>query len=343
MTLLWKNTLILLLLSVVLTHAINVQIVLQNGYEGYNGCEDATIAYSGMVPTPENYEIWGEPDLNYDSIPYLHANFCPPCSDFYIQSVINFNIPDSLSSETTLKSATLELKIAEAGIYVPQNRCILYPLTKPWKENEVTFNSADKDTPWEYSFTSFAGKSVIGGGNIDTAFRVTSSEHTIKDTWVAFDVTEIIKETLNKPEKFHGFLVAEGLVFEGMQAGKDHGYDTAGSFNNMRFYYSSEYETVENRPKLTLEFEGDAIIQSNYLALQTFSAIRGSNYLRIENNSENNYSVDLFEIKGRIVQNIENVSAMQSVTINTSHLAKGVYILHVYNEMEVHSQSIVIE
>lgn len=145
------------------------------------------------------------------------------------------------------------------------------------------------------------------------------------------------------PDKFHGFLVAEGIVVAGTHAGDDHEYDTAGSYNNMRYYYASEHETKENRPKLTIDFDGDAVILSNAQALQKFSAISGSNYLRVENSSENNYSLRLFDMKGRMIKQLEKVNAMQSVTINTTNFAKGVYTLNAISEKGALSRRIVIK
>lgn len=66
-----------LVLSGALASVFGGEVVLQNGVNGYNGCADATISHGGSIPIPDNNEIWGAPDVNFDSLPYLHANFCP--------------------------------------------------------------------------------------------------------------------------------------------------------------------------------------------------------------------------------------------------------------------------
>lgn len=64
-------------LSAALSGTMATEIILQNGQNDYNGCTDATISFSGPIPVPGNDTIWGWKETNFDSLTYLHANFCP--------------------------------------------------------------------------------------------------------------------------------------------------------------------------------------------------------------------------------------------------------------------------
>lgn len=238
-------------------------------------------------------------------------------------------MPKAISQRASIKSAKLELKIAGVQQLLPGNKSILYPVTKSWNEDEVTYGVAKKETPWDYKIKGLWGSEIIGGGDIDKDFRVTSTDHLLKDTWVEFDVTAILKEMVASPDKYDGFLVAEGLVKNGddISDGGEHEYDTSGSYNNPRYYYSSEFETKESRPKLTIDYDGDAVINNAMQKTQKFSVIADNSSLRFTNDTKEQLALRLYDLKGRTVKEFDMISAGESFRASTAGLAQGVYTL----------------
>lgn len=76
--------------SALVSGVFGAEFVLQNGANGYNGCEDATILSSTVFAAmnTEHYKkeysdsefddmIKGDANRNFDNMPFLYVNFCP--------------------------------------------------------------------------------------------------------------------------------------------------------------------------------------------------------------------------------------------------------------------------
>lgn len=235
-----------------------------------------------------------------------------------------------MSQNATIKEATLELKMATSPgyIFMPENKLIMYPITQKWKENEVSLLNASDGASWEgYSFTGLMTdyKNI----DIDTDKRITSSDNDEAGSWVAFDVTEIVQEMLKDPDKYDGFLFAEGLIKEGdnLQEGGSHEYDTANSYNNPRYFYASEHQNEEDRPKLTITFEGEAVLHQQQVAPQALGVVVDNHSIHIMNNAKGDLQFALYDMRGRQLVEARHIKAGLTVTLPLGTYAKGVYTL----------------
>lgn len=246
-----------------------------------------------------------------------------------------------MSRDVKVNKATLELKLAYLSSIAPNNKSLLYPLTTKWKASEVTFANADQDTPWGYDFTGIFGSDITGGGDFDRDYKVTSSNHMMKDSWITFDVTDIVKEMVKSPDKFHGFVIAEAFITKNGKA-EDKDYDDAGSYNNHRYYYSSDNEEKGNRPRLKLDITPDAVIQQKIQSKKSVLVSSTAKALTLSNNRETELSLELFSIQGRVVSSM-TLHAGQSETLNTTNFAKGIYLLKISNQSDTQTQHVVIK
>lgn len=73
-----KKRFIAVLLAVALMcPVVGEGTVLQQGVNGYEGCQDAFVSHNGFIDLGDNKFIMAENSVNYDTVPVLAANFCP--------------------------------------------------------------------------------------------------------------------------------------------------------------------------------------------------------------------------------------------------------------------------
>lgn len=246
-----------------------------------------------------------------------------------------------MSRSVKINKATLELKLAFLGGMMPNNKSILYPLTTEWKEKEVTYSDADKETTWGYDFNGIFGTDITGGGDFDTNYRITSSDHLMKDSWITFDVTDIVKEMLQSPEKYKGFIIGEGFISKNGKA-ENHDYDTAGSYNNMRYYYSSEFEEKNNRPRLKLDITPASVLKQKAKTNHAVVISSTDNAITLYNRRKETLYLKLFSIQGQTISTI-TLRARQSKTLNTTNYANGVYLLKYNDKSGSQTKHVVIQ
>lgn len=162
-------------------------------------------------------------------------------------------IPD----DANVEEAVLELFFVGGDIAVAgkPNVCSLFTVTREWVESEVTWNDADAGTKWEMLDldTKFFNPdlndtvSSPGGGDYDPA-SVTVAEYAALNTWEEYDVTEIIREVIDKQDQFHGFIIKQFL--DPREKNRS---------NQGKAYYSSEYDELDKRPKLTITYTSSGI------------------------------------------------------------------------------------
>lgn len=253
-----------------------------------------------------------------------------------------------MSRGAKVNKATLELNLTFKAGSSPKDKVVLYPLTTPWKEKEVTFTNASDDTQWDHGFTGIFGGDISGGGDINTDYRVVSSRHKSINDWVTFDVTEIVKEMVKNPDTFHGFVIGEGFIPDKGKVLNDDGdpnypvFDTAGSYNKKRYYYSSDYEEREQRPRLRLDITPDAILHQSLKANEAISIFNKENALTLFNGRDSELRIQLFTVQGRAVSSI-TLRAGQSETLQTTNFAKGVYLLKISDRSGTRTKHIVIK
>lgn len=79
-----KKVVLPLALSALCTFGVAGEVVLQNGLDGYSGCEDASLFNSTVVMAFDEADyaendgyLMGDATKNFDHIPFLSAYFCP--------------------------------------------------------------------------------------------------------------------------------------------------------------------------------------------------------------------------------------------------------------------------
>lgn len=228
------------------------------------------------------------------------------------------------------------------GQLVPDNRILLYPVTRKWNEKEVTYLSEKTEgESWGYSFVGWHNTELTVGTAFDTSIRVLSSSHMLADSWVEFDVTEILKAQVENGKEYYGFVIAEGFVKEGDDiSAQDYeykDYDMEKSYNNLRTYYSSEAEEVDNRPRLTIDYE--TAIVNTAIAQQSGMQIQVSlDAIELHNFGSGTAFVRIYTPQGKEVLSPGALSPQKGMKFRTDVLAKGVYFLKVssVNEQKVH-------
>ncbi len=219
----------LLLLFWFVSTLIADTIVLQNGLEGYDGCNDS---YIYVNRSSSNYGSLDSLSAKYDMI-YYGGGF----TIYRKRVVIRFDL-SSIPEHTEITNATLSL-YAYSDDYPEQNRlrdCSnkkndkgndtkeLYKLTSCWIDTLVTWRS-----PWEKN----------GGDFVEFAL-IDSNDNSEVQVWENFDVTSTVKSHALCPAENFGFIIKFRRR----------------SRCNVN-YYSSEHSDQEKRPKLAVTFKQD--------------------------------------------------------------------------------------
>lgn len=182
----------------------------------------------------------------------------------------------------------MSLYIAETFILEEPQICSLHTINNYWKEMEVTWNDAMKDTPWEmypasHNDDTFALKN---GGDIDIDPVDTPLSKGVNE-WQEYDVTSAIKDFIENPENNNGFMIRSS------------------SEQQPHIYFSSEHEDKSKRPKLT--FKISTPIKKQTTNKKTGINIRSlNNAVEITTPFKNSYSIKIFSLNGKKVVNFRN-------------------------------------
>lgn len=335
----------ILLLWVLTTLSFSQKVVLQQGLNGYEGCKDAIVSHDGVYSIENPDFLWMKNTDNYGNLPYLSAHFCPSCGDMFTQSVIEFDIPEGVF-DASVKSAVVKLKLTHIDQLLPHNKSLIYPITTEWIEDEISYLKPFREAEsWGYSFTS-GGITVRSGCDFNRDFKVLSSDHLLKDSWVEFDVTDIVNAQLRGEKTFYGFVIAEGFVKEGaVYSGhpEEGQLDTIGSFNNAKYYYSSEHDSISFRPKLEITYDDVSVVQNmNTIAVQNALQFN-NNQLHITNIYAAKATVLIYGIDGKVVSEVGDIAPKDTLHYSVAGLAKGVYVVMVQSGAGKFAQKIVIQ
>ena len=188
--------------------------VLQQDSEGYGG-------------TTDTYITQADPNANFDSPPKpprLHVK-----GDGSYVSLLRFELPEQLRGRIIV-SATLELLTRYRD--KPLSSVVgVYPLLKPWLEDQATWVNATQSEPW----------TLPGIWPADCELTpVDEQELTDAGLWTKFNVTQLVDEWLANPGNNNGMLLRSG------------------SSGSVVFHFSSSEDNVlAYRPKLVIAHAGE--------------------------------------------------------------------------------------
>jgi len=196
--------------------AIADEKILQNGLNGYAGCDDAYIATN----------TWGTivgffSNQNYGTATELKVSRESCCSFPTARAVIRFDL-SSIPQNASIQQATLCLHVFDNNVQLgtkgtPNNSAkSLYQITEPWQENTVNWIH-------QPAFDSTA---------------IASNTNTKTGVWEEYDVTSIIKNNIQNKSNNYGFMIK---------------FPSETEFRGARIY-SSECSNVELRPKLIISY-----------------------------------------------------------------------------------------
>ncbi len=251
--------------------------------------------------------------------------------------VIDFDlslIPEDAEIEEALYS--MFFFYGDAAVTGRPNVCSLFTIEKEWIDTEVTWNNADKDTKWEnldfdtkfYNADIDDTVSSPGGGDYATPC-IAVVEYAESNTWEEYDITEVIKDVLENGKPFYGFLTKQFICPRG-----------SNYTNNGRVYHSSDYNTVEKRPKLTVTYTSTGInTQFPDKAGQRIQFLRGATHMTVVVPWNNSYDLTFFNSKGEMLFFIKGCNNRR-IDIPAGYLSNGLYIVNISNKTGVISKQI---
>lgn len=164
--------------------------------------------------------------------------------------------------------------------------CSLHTINIEWDESEVTWQQADSTTSWlmvpqTLNDDTFA---LLSAGDIDIDPIATTMSDTV-GFWQHWNVTETVKRFIANPDTNHGFMVRTSAELQ------------------PHYYYSSEHDSIDVRPKLTFYMNGVANLKEskNKNYLDNMMILLKNNNLIFEFNENSNFKIELFNSKGQML------------------------------------------
>lgn len=185
--------------------------------------------------------------------------------------------------------------------------CSLHTINIEWNEAEVTWLQADSNTSWlmvpqTMNDDTFALKSA---GDIDIDPIATTMSDTV-GFWQHWNVTETIKRFIENPDTNHGLMVRTSAELQ------------------PHYYYSSEHDSVELRPKLTFYMNGVSNLiedkNKKYLDNMMISVKNQNLIFKFDKYSDS--KIELFNSKGQILL-IKSLLGIKKFHYNLADLPNG--------------------
>ncbi len=237
--------------------------------------------------------------------------------------VIDFDL-SPIPEDADIEEATFSMFFFYGDIAIEgrPNVCSLFTISKQWVDIEVTWNNADKDTKWEMldPDTKFYNPdiddtvSTPGGGDYNTSC-VAVADYAESNTFEHYDVTEAIKDAVEKAKPFYGFLTKQFLC------PKESNYT-----NNGRVYRSSEYGELDQRPKLTVTYTSTGInSQISNKTEHSVQFIRRGNKITVFVPGTKTYALTFFNLKGKELLSLKSCNTRRT-EIPAKYLSCGLNI-----------------
>ncbi len=216
------------------------------------------------------------------------------------------------------------------------NVCTLYTISKEWNEEEITWDNASKDVKWENidPDTKFFHPDSLdtiftkGGCDFDTLGKVVAP-YVPKNQWENYDVTDIIKRKIKDQNSFYGFMIKQYVCPKIESTHKV-------LMNLGRSYKSSEVDSIELRPKLTITYNSTAINDNNYYQgnlIKEIAIKKSEKWISFYSPLKTNYWVLLFNLKGEKVFSYQGFGK-KWITLSSQTISQGIYFLHIHTKNE---------
>ena len=156
-------------------------IVLQQGVDGYAGCDDTSI-------------LQWEPTTNFGSDGWLKVR-----SGGWESALIRFDLAP-LGPNPHIEEATLSLYVVSRS---NENTMTtrLYQLLRPWSESQATWQEASAGVAW-----AVGGATGVGVDRSGTALHTTALDATLQ--WLSWDITGLVAQWAADPAGNYGLIFA---------------------------------------------------------------------------------------------------------------------------------------
>lgn len=175
----------------------------------------------------------------------------------------------------------------------------MHLISDQWNVNEITWEKRTNGDSWNEN-----------GGDVVSGYSA-KSEAAGFGKWEEYDVTEMVKKLLSGDVENHGFLLE---TWEENAVG--------------RTYASSDDPTAEDRPKLTVVYDGVGITKSNIANnIRSLAISVSENTIKFKPHFSGGYNISIISPSGKAIskRSVNN----GNYSMNVSNFAKGVYILSV--------------
>lgn len=351
---------ILLLVSILLSQAFTFQ----EGVNGYDGCQDAVIAL-----LPDEYHFMGySKDTSLSSVVkekkvnIAETNFGNKqvlgvldefgCKDYdgYIHSLISFeglgNHLQKIFGEATL-TLSVDDSFDHSDISYPDSPIYISLVTTEWNEEEVTYKSASKNTPWNNIHMSreWGSDSIYGGGDISLEQSVSLPVNEIVGGKAIFDIMPLIEIMQSTPEKYQGFMLYSNRAPSyNLGENTDTTLDCEGLISEGVSFASSEHPDLSKRPKLSIIVDDDLPNQSskNIHKNHEISIQVNATSLSLRNETDAQQEVHFYNLLGKEVLRPILLNTGANVTLNNSDLPSGCILIKTVTGNRTNTSKIVI-
>lgn len=286
-----------------LTFAESKNITLQNGLNGYDGCEDSFVESIGK---------------KNDTVPRGDEDFLKIAEWFswnfsFARVALIFDLPEDLSG-ATIEQAKLSLRIQDFSRV--GKIMTAFRLTQSWSEAELVWDYPSNDVSWEVPFDVPQSPlevtdSMHPGGMISLEDTVRIPDGGMGN-WEDYDITAIVQKIANGEENYGFLLKADDMM--GLTEKK---------------YYSSEYSDLTLSPKLELTYEptsnpiADGV---NKIKSTIITKSESSNKIVFNVSDNSNYEIVLSTLSGRKISSFSGLGN-RSFSIDKAKLNSACYLL----------------
>ncbi len=211
----------------------------------------------------------------------------------------------------------------------------MYTITKEWIESEVTWEKANDDTEWEMLdpdtkyFNPNTDDTVSNPGGCDYDRKpVEIVDYVDANSWENYNVTEVIKQAVNNGKSFHGFMIKQFLE----PAEEAWEINTSAKGIDGRLYWSSEYDSLDLRPKLTVTYTSTSIGNPVFSEIkEDISLINRRSFISVYISFVSNYNLSVYNLQGKRVLTL-NDCMTKRIDLPVNNLSSGVHSLTIQNE-----------
>ncbi len=185
--------------------------------------QEGVNSYTGVA---DSYMLAGGPTTNYgSSVRLTVCGYADLGAGNVMRPVIKFDL-SAIPTNATIGGATLYVYSYDAAAVRGSSGTYgLYPLTRAFVENQVTWNVAATGTDW-----------TTAGGDFSGTADATADKEGTAGVWYAFDVSSRVQDMISDPSSNYGWIIK----------------CTDEDLHNQDRFSSSDNSDVQHRPKLVI-------------------------------------------------------------------------------------------